>query len=75
MNDTKKAMKFHRDQLQKLKKSGAPKNVLDKEKKRIKDLRSGYSMAQQYEFASKMGTFEGNWNTAKDLFVDGNLLS
>jgi hypothetical protein len=74
MNDTKKAMKFHRDQLQKLKKSGAPKNVLDKEKKRIKDLRSGYSMAQQYEFASKMGTFEGNWNTAKDLFVDGNLL-
>lgn len=74
MGDTKKAMEFHQGELQRLKKKGASQDELDVHKKRIKELQSGYNMAQRYEFASKIGTFEGNWYTAKDLFLGGNLL-
>lgn len=74
MDESKKRMKYHQDQIKVLKEQGAPKSVIDQHRKSIRDLRSDYNAAQRYEFASQMGTFEGHWNTAKDLFVDGNLL-
>ncbi|HRY22253.1 MAG TPA: hypothetical protein P5311_00600 [Candidatus Dojkabacteria bacterium] len=74
MEESKRRMKYHQDQIKDLKRRGAPQSVIDQHRKGIKELRSDYNMAQQYEFASKMGTFEGNWYTAKDLLVDGNLL-
>jgi hypothetical protein len=74
MDESKKRMKFHQDQIKVLKEQGAPKSDIDQHRKSIRDLRSDYNAAQRYEFAGKMGTFEGHWNTAKDLFVDGNLL-
>ncbi|KUK67211.1 MAG: Uncharacterized protein XD87_0263, partial [candidate division WS6 bacterium 36_33] len=74
MEESKGKMKYHQDQIRELKRLGAPQSVIDQHRKSIKELRSDYNMAQRYEFASKIGTFEGNWYTAKDLFVDGNLL-
>ncbi len=74
MERSKKAMKFHQDQIRDLKKQGAPQSAIDKHRKRISELRSDYNMAQRYELASNLGTFEGHWNTAKELFIDGNLL-
>jgi hypothetical protein len=71
--DTKKKMKDLQDQIQDLKEKGAPQDVIDQHRKSIRELRSDYNMAQRYELASKMGTFEGHWNTAKELFIDGNL--
>jgi hypothetical protein len=74
MDESKKRMKYHQDQIKLLKEKGAPQSAIDKHRKSIKELRSDYNMAQRYEFASNMGKLEGNWYTAKDLFVDGNLL-
>ncbi|MFA7627833.1 MAG: CHAP domain-containing protein [Candidatus Dojkabacteria bacterium] len=74
MEESKKKMKYHQDQIKDLKRRGAPQRLIDQHRKSIKGLRSDYNMAQRYEFASKLGKFEGNWYTAKDLFVDGNLL-
>ncbi len=74
MDESKKRMKYHQDQIKLLKEQGAPQSDIDKHKKSIRELRSDYNMAQRYEFAGNIGKFEGNWYTAKDLFVDGNLL-
>ena len=75
MDESKKRMKYHQDQISDLKKQGAPQSVIDQHRKSIRDLRSDYNMAQRYEFASNIGTFEGQWNTAKELFIDGNLFA
>ena len=74
MEESKKRMKYHQDQIKLLKKQGAPQSDIDQHRKSIRDLRSDYNTAQRYEFASNIGKLEGNWYTAKDLFVDGNLL-
>ncbi len=72
--ESKKSMDFHRQKIEELKRQGAPGSEIAKHRSRIRELRKDYSIASRYELVSKLGKLEGNYYTAKELFVDGNLL-
>jgi len=57
-----------------LRRRGASPREIAKQRKMVRDIETDMKMARNYDYASKLGQYEGYLNTAKELFVDGKLL-
>lgn len=69
-----KSIDFHKERIRDLARSGGSRADIAMHKKRLRELKDDRNMVRQYKYASKLGEMEGLYYTAKDYFVDGNLL-
>ncbi|MGI6476014.1 MAG: hypothetical protein ACOX0P_02990 [Candidatus Dojkabacteria bacterium] len=74
IENTKQTIESREKIIEQLKQSGAPTSEIAKHRQAIKDLKSDLRDIKNYEFAGRLGEWEGMYYSAKTMFTEGNLL-
>lgn len=74
IENTKQTIESREKIIEQLKRSGAPTSEIAKHRQAIKDLKSDLRDIKNYEFAGRLGEWEGMYYSAKTMFTEGNLL-
>ena len=72
--DSKQSIKAKERMIENLKRASAPASAIEEQRRMIKAIKSDLRNARNYEFLGTFGEWEGRYNSAKSMFVEGNLV-